>query len=196
MKTTNDFIESDDFRSKIVDVLLKDGVAVLPTDTIYGLSAMMSSRIGYDRIIALKQCEQGRSFLLLASNTKMVEKYIESWGSAKGDILKQAWPAPLTAILPANDLCPRWMGPNIAFRVPDFKPLRRLVSDLDEPAVSTSVNMSGGPPFHRLEEISKVFGGSVDIIARSRRTTQDLPSTIVDFTRSKPCVLRQGSYPW
>jgi len=190
------YLEKERDRRKAARTLAGGGVVVLPTDTLYGLSAAVSSDEAYRRILALKRCGENRRFLLLASSADMVERYVSSWGCTSREVLARLWPAPLTAILPAGQACPDWTGATVAFRVPDLEPLRELIDELGEPVVSTSANRSGESPLHRLEEIERVFGPHVDLLVASRREAQDLPSTIVDFTQQEPRLIRQGSYPW
>lgn len=190
------YLEKAMDRARAVALLRGDGVVVVPTDTLYGLSAAASSEKAYRRILELKSCGGKRNFLLLASSCAMVERYVSSWGCASREQMSRLWPAPLTAILPAGASCPSWVERTVAFRIPDLEPLRALVEELGEPIVSTSANVSGESPLHRREEIEKVFGAGVDMIMATRTEAQDLPSTIVDFTQEEPKLVRQGSYSW
>jgi L-threonylcarbamoyladenylate synthase len=190
------YLESEAVQHKAVEVLKRGGVAVLPTDTLYGLSAALSSAEGYNRILRIKECTGLKNFLMLASSIAMVERFICSWGCAKRELLNDIWPAPLTAIFPSGPICPPWSGESIALRVPDYEPVRNVIEKLGEPIVSTSVNVGGNPPLHDIAVIERTFGSRIDFIAASKKTAQDLPSTIVDFTRSSPHVVREGSYPW
>jgi L-threonylcarbamoyladenylate synthase len=190
------YIDERPVRRRVYKILAGGGVVVLPTDTLYGLSSRLSSREGYERIIELKMCGGERNFLLLADSVEMVSGFVASWGCSSREELEEIWPAPLTAILPAGGRCPDWAGDTIALRIPDFEPLREIIGELGEPIISTSANLSGRPPLHTPEEIMKLFGKKVDLIVARKRATQDLPSTIVDFTKAKPHLIRVGSYPW
>jgi L-threonylcarbamoyladenylate synthase len=190
------YLEEEQAQAETVRVLLKGGVVIIPSDTLYSLSSSISSAEGYRRILELKDCGSERSFLLLADSISMVRRYICSWGCAEEDRLAQIWPAALTAILPAGSECPKWAGSSVAFRIPDYQPVLNVLAEIGEPILSTSVNISGQAPLHRIEEINKIFGKKVDLVIAGKEPAQDLPSTIVDFTRSKPHLVRQGSYPW
>ncbi len=190
------YLEDEAVQHETIEMLKHGGVVVIPTDTLYGLSAAISSAEGYNRILRIKQCSGLKNFLMLASSIAMVERFIRSWGCAAKKDLEEIWPAPLTAIFPSGAACPPWAGDSIAFRVPDYEPIRNVIAGLGEPILSTSVNLSGQAPLHGIDVIERTFGAGIDLMAASRMTTQDLPSTIVDFTRSAPHVIRQGSYPW
>lgn len=183
--------------------LRNGGVVVLPTDTIYGFSAAISSIDGVRRIAELKASSEIRRYILLGGSIDMVERYVYTFGSISRDDLARIWPAPLTGVFPAGKACPPWTGPTVAFRVPDFPLLLDLLNDLGEPVVSTSVNVSGGSPLNSVDEISDVFGSSVDLILSGKAPRKKRPpkkreavSTIVDFTSKHPVVIREGLYVW
>jgi tRNA threonylcarbamoyl adenosine modification protein (Sua5/YciO/YrdC/YwlC family) len=196
MGTERRFFEDAAVQKEAVKILRRGGVVIIPTDTLYGLSATLTSDAGYKRILDIKECDGDRNFLLLASSIDMVDRFICSWGCASKEQLADIWPAPLTGIFPSGSNCPSWAGESIAFRVPDYDPVRRVIEKVGEPILSTSVNAKGNSPLHRYDVIEEQFGSSVDLIAECQITRQDLPSTIVDFSRSKPHLVRQGSYPW
>lgn len=196
MKPAPIYLEDNAAQERIAAVLERDGIVIVPTDTLYGLSAAVSSNDGYRRILEIKQCDGERNFLLLASSIDMVDRFVCSWGCASREQLASIWPAALTGIFPSGDRCPPWAGESIAFRVPDYPPVAEMIEKLGMPILSTSVNVKGNAPLHRIEVIRERFEAHVDLIAEARSPKQDLPSTIVDFTRAKPFVVRQGSYPW
>ena len=59
---------------EITSFLKKEKIAVLPTDTIYGLSARADSLEARNRILKMKERE-GKPFILLASSVEMILKY-------------------------------------------------------------------------------------------------------------------------
>jgi L-threonylcarbamoyladenylate synthase len=196
MTTKPHYLDNRAVQKKAVTILKRGGVVIVPTDTLYGLSTAITSETGYRRILDIKQCEGERNFLLLASSVDMVERYVCSWGCATKDLLESIWPAAMTAIFPSGENCPSWVGSTIAFRVPDYQPILSMIEQLDVPILSTSVNVKDNAPLHLIEVIREQFGSSVDFIAESKTAKQDLPSTIIDFHRSEPHVIRQGSYSW
>ncbi len=182
-------------RQKALEVLTAGGVVVLPTDTLHGLSAMITSGQAIRRIAAIKGDTHRMQFLLLAGSLSMVERYIVSFGCVDRATLEQVWPAAVTLILPAGSACPEWLGDTIAFRIPDKPQLQDLIERLGEPVISTSVNRTGEQPIVDLEEIKTSFGGLVDMIVAGETNTL-LASTIVDLTGTAPQVIRKGDYVW
>jgi tRNA threonylcarbamoyl adenosine modification protein (Sua5/YciO/YrdC/YwlC family) len=171
------------------------GVVVLPTDTLFGLSARISSRTAVGRIAAAKGTPDRSRFKVLAASIDIVDGYVSSYGCVAGARMDRSGAAPLTAILPSGAKCPAWTGESVAFRVPGVEPLRDLIGALGEPVVSTSVNAAGQPPLTDPGEIAERFGASVDLILTGAGQT-GRASTIVDCTGARPEVVRAGDYDW
>lgn len=197
MEQSFPLITDDKTQRDALELLKNGGIVVLPTDTLYGFSAALSSQHAVRRISEIKgHSSGGKQFIVLASSIDMVGRYTWSFGCAGRDTLARIWPAPLTAVLPAGETCPEWMGDTIAFRVPALEALRRLIARLGEPVVSTSVNRSGSPPLDTLGEINRRFGDAVDMIVGAPPIHRRVVSTIVDLTGDRPAVLREGAYDW
>jgi len=185
-----------DAAALLAAVLADDGIVVVPTDTIYGLSTPLSSRAGYQRILEIKRCRSGRQFLHLASSLSMVERYIRTWGCGSKRRLGAVWPAPLTGVFLAGAKCPDWVGETIAFRIPASGLLTRMIDLLGEPVVSTSVNITGEAPLGDIDQIGERVGEHVELFVTGGLTVGSRPSTIVDFTGANPVVIRKGAYDW
>lgn len=184
-------------RRRLAALLAAGGVAVLPTDTLYGLSCAASSAEAIERIRRLKGRRRGAGFILLASDLEMVSTIVARWPAGARETLARIWPAPLTAILPARRGLPAALAPRgaVAVRVPARAGLRRLVAALGEPVVSTSVNRAGRRPIGRIAEIERSFPG-LDAYVPQRGRAAARPSTIVDFTVAPPVLARAGRIPW
>jgi L-threonylcarbamoyladenylate synthase len=177
------------------EVLLRGGVVVLPTDTLYGLSALLSAEPTIRRISAIKRAPNDRRYILLASSIEMADRYVQSYGCATREAMANRWPAPLSVIVPSGADCPPWVGPTVAVRVPALEPLRRLIEEVGEPIVSTSANRSGQEPLEDAHDIRREFSDEVDLIV-----TGEVPgmasSTLVDLCGKTPKVIREGAYAW
>jgi L-threonylcarbamoyladenylate synthase len=178
-------------------VLASGGIAVLPTDTIYGFHCVVSNRRAIEMIMELKGRGAGVGFILLAASAAMAGTLVARWPGESRITLDRAWPAPLTAILPARRALSPLLSPRgrVAVRVPARADLRALIATVGEPIVSTSVNLSGREPMTRIADIRRAFPGLGGYLSRRGRSSA-LPSTIVDFTVGAPLVVRAGSYPW
>ena len=108
--------------TKVAAVLRDGGVAVLPTDTIYGLHCVASNKEAVGRIRKIKGRGGGRGFILLAAGMEMADRLVGRWPLGARELLARIWPAPLTAILPASEKLDPALAPQgiVALRIPDF----------------------------------------------------------------------------
>jgi L-threonylcarbamoyladenylate synthase len=178
-------------------VLADGGIAVLPTDTLYGFHCAASNLDSVERIRGLKGRGAGSGFILLAADLPMVDEMVSRWPPRARATLEAIWPAPLTAILPASRIISDALAPRrkMAVRIPARAELRSLIRALGEPIVSTSVNITGRKPMRRIAEIRRRFP-ALDAYLSQRGRPGGLPSTVIDFTVKPPRLVRSGAYPW
>ena len=166
---------------KIVSqTLLNNGVAILPSDTLYGFSCIQG--IGEHRIEKIKGRGEGKHFLKLALKEQLPMLTPELPDSK----LLSYWPGPLTLILKGIK------NPTEGIRVPDNQFIQELLATVAQPIISTSVNCSGQSPMTSIEEIIKEFEDKVDLIVDAGVLPKSLPSTIIDLSDGTPHLVRQG----
>jgi L-threonylcarbamoyladenylate synthase len=137
------------------DALLAGGIAILPAEGLYGLHADGSHREALALIRALKGSPAGRGFIVLLGSPDQVGAYASGLPGVAAELIREAWPGPLTLILPAADTLPPELRPdgNVAVRCPGISLLREIALLLPGPLISTSANRSGEIPPQRLEKI-------------------------------------------
>jgi tRNA threonylcarbamoyl adenosine modification protein (Sua5/YciO/YrdC/YwlC family) len=170
---------SEGVLDEIADVLRAGGVALLPTDTIYGLHATATNEQAVARIRSMKERGDQKPFVIIASSAEQLEKL----GATIPEALRNIWPAPLTAILASGET-------TIAARIPDLPWLRALL-DRTGPLVSTSANRSGEPPITTPELLANDLLEGLDALLNAG-PREGQPSTIVDFTGGEPRMVREG----
>ena len=179
--------------TETVEVIRSGGIAVLPTDTIYGMHCIASNASAVNKVIGIKQRRGKSGLILLASDISMVDDIVSLWPDDYRKRLDDIWPAPLTAILPAGKGIIPLLSPygKVAVRIPDQKELRKVIELLGEPVVSTSVNRSGSRPLTKMKDIRKTFSG-LDIYLSKHGRGFSRPSTIVDCSKVPSVILREG----
>ncbi len=184
-------------------------VAVLPTDTLYGLHGLATTPGMAERIARVKgYAGADRAFILLAPDLQCVERFARLEPGERA-VLERHLGQPISFILRALPEAPgAWTSegedgqPRIAFRLPDTPFLRELLGYLDAPLLSTSANLAGEPPLANAAEIVKLFGDNVGLVVsdselEARVAAEGaLPSTLVDLTCRPAKVLREGRTPF
>lgn len=166
----------------IIQALANNEVVIMPCDTIYGLVGAAPET--YSQIAALKKRKEKQFLQLIPSSD--ISPYSPDNLPEK---VKYFWPAPLTVIV--RD----YSGGTVALRYPNDPFLQKVLSTLQRPLYSTSVNISGEVPLNSVKEIVKVFGESVSLIVNGGNIQKKTPSTIVDLTRESPLIVREGAVP-
>jgi L-threonylcarbamoyladenylate synthase len=166
--------------------------AVLPFDTVYGLTAVPSER-AVRRLYALKGREEQRPTALVAGSIEGLLAELPELPTAAHALL----PGPVTLVVsnPAHRF-PWLTGTNrdaIGVRVPALAgPTAQILTEVGVVA-ATSANLPGGPDPMRLADVpEEIRSGSVLVDGGELPGT---PSTVVDLTGKEPRILREGALP-
>lgn len=173
-----------------VDALKNNKILILPTDTVYGFSAIADKDSQTDEKIRLiKGRSETKPFIQLIATPDDIKKYTNQNIPEK---LLSYWPGPLTIIV--EDL--RLAGKEIhttAFRCPGDEWLRKILSQIDKPVYSTSVNRSGYPVLDSEASIIEEFNDETDLIVLDGDKKGAVASTIVSVVDGEIKVLRAGA---
>jgi L-threonylcarbamoyladenylate synthase len=183
----------------IVALLRNGRVVVLPTDTVYGFSCVTAAAPALDRIRTLKGAGAERGFVTLAATAPAIAPLLDARQDARAwRFVQSVWPAPFTAILAVRGAPPGAAttpaGATLAVRVPAHAALARLLAEVAQPVVSTSVNAHGAPPLADIDAIVSAFGTAVDAVVRDLQPAAPRASTLADCTAWPPRLVRAGAF--
>jgi len=172
-------------------VLKRGGVIAYPTETLYGLGALIDNPSAIERLRKIKGKKE--PILVLVSGIKMVEEYVEVKAEARR-LMEHFWPGGLTLVLPAlsgkgEEL--RAGSKGLGMRQSPEVFAQGLVEQLGIPITSTSANRSGKEPLKSAEEIEKELGTELDLIVDSGARFSSV-STVVDLSGSELKLIREG----
>jgi L-threonylcarbamoyladenylate synthase len=173
----------------------KGTVIAYPTETFYGLGAMISDSEAIEKIYTIKQREWAKGVIVLVASMKEAIALAEI-GQKEKEVLEDFWPGPLTAVLKAKQgIDPRLLVNGcIALRISSNPYARTLAEELG-PITSTSANIAGGDPAKSPNEVIQ-YNLPIDGLLDGGYTRGKKPSTIVDFTRTPPECIREGEIPF
>lgn len=172
---------------------LKGKVIVFPTDTVYGVGALVDEMDAVNRIYELKRRDLDKPLAILCGSYNQVLPYIENPSAFATSLIKEHWPGALTIIFKKSNLLQDQATrgkKTVAFRMPNSKIALSILETFGLMA-TTSVNLSGEKELNTVSEIYEEFNGKIDYIVSDTEPVEKLPSTIYDDTTSK--VLRVGS---
>ncbi|VAX20155.1 Hypothetical YciO protein, TsaC/YrdC paralog [hydrothermal vent metagenome] len=202
MKTINLSLDHLSYKpiKEVADSVLKGGVMIYPTDTIYGLGCDIFSKQATARISKIKKRSVNKPFSFVCENIGQISEFafLSNWGYR---LLKRTLPGPYTYILEARHAnMPKKMLGNrnsVGVRIPDHPICHQLIKLIGRPIVTTSVNLADDQPLTDLSMLSKSFTQQVDIAIDIGPILSD-PSTVIDLTGKEPKVIRKGKgdIPW
>lgn len=181
----NDFLqlEKQDLKGKVI---------CFPTDTVYGLGAMIDDVEAIDKIFEIK----GRDFIKPLANLigeiKSMDMYIVNLPVFIEDIINKYWPGPLTIIFEKKEEVKiKNNFKTISFRMPNSSISLPILKKFG-PFATTSVNKSGEKEISNLKEIEDHFASVIDYLIIDEAILSNIPSTVIDITKGKIEVLRKG----
>ncbi len=170
-------------------ILCEGGVAIVPTDTVYGIVCDGLNEEAKKKIFEIKGRPADKSLIGFVDTIEKAKGFAEV-PQEKKTFLKENWPGAVTFILKAKVKLPRMTTERdtIALRIPDHKFLLKLIKRFNLLA-STSANISGEKAASRIEDIPYVLKERVDIVIDGG-ITQGTPSSILDLTGEEYIQLR------
>ncbi|PIQ68613.1 MAG: threonylcarbamoyl-AMP synthase [Candidatus Taylorbacteria bacterium CG11_big_fil_rev_8_21_14_0_20_46_11] len=183
--------------SLVTATLSKGGIAVIPTDTIYGVVAQARDRKAVARLFALRRTIPRKPFIILISELSDLCLFGVYVSTEQRVFLDRVWPGPVSVVLPCSSEKYEYLHQGahaLAFRLPKSKRLQTLLREIG-PLVAPSANPEGEKPAETTLEAKKYFGDRVDVYLSAGKRLKGKPSTLVSLTGEKPVVLRQGSVP-
>ena len=91
-----------------VDILLKGGIVVYPTDTHYGMGCDIMNKKAIEHIYQLKQRNKSKPFSFICSGLKNISHYAKVSNYAY-KTMRRLLPGPYTFILEGSKLVPKIM---------------------------------------------------------------------------------------
>lgn len=177
----------------VAKVILSGGVALLPTDTVYGLLASPQHPAAVAKIFSLKNRPTAKNLPILVADSAQITALGVQLGSRENALLSSRFiPGALTIVLPISE-APNWLSgrQEIALRIPNDTALRQLLNETG-PLLSTSANASGQATPEDVASILAQLSGAPDIVVNDGpRKSQ--PSTLIDCQTSPFSVLRRGA---
>jgi L-threonylcarbamoyladenylate synthase len=173
---------------KAEKVLKDGGIAVIPTDTLYGLCASVFNKKAVEKIYRIKKRNTSKPFIVLISSVKQLKDF-----GINGDFSKIFKPK-VSVLLKCkgNNLKHIHRGTNeIAFRMigKKHRGLYDLITKIG-PIVAPSANYESDNPAKTIKEARKYFSNNVDCYVDGGEKIGK-PSTLVRVSKEGVEILRK-----
>lgn len=173
-------------------------LAIVPTDTVYGLATSAHSEAAALRLYRAKGRAEIQPTAIVVADVDALLELVPEVGSRGAAVARALLPGGFTLILPNPARRFPWLTgarpETIGLRVPAVAGAGKAVLDGTGAIVATSANLPGGPDPRRLADVPRRLLDAADAAVDGG----ELPgtaSTVIDFTGSEPVVVREGAEP-
>ena len=151
---------------QLIETLKSGGTILYPTDTIWGIGCDATNIDAINKIFEIKNREKNKSMIILVESAKRLQDLVE--------VPEMAWEImdlsekPVTLIYDNPKGLPKEIlaeDGSIGIRLVDDLFLKKIITKLNKPLVSTSANFSGEKSPMKFSDISKELVNAVDFVA-------------------------------
>ena len=185
-----------DIIKETAGILKRGGIAVFPTETVYGIGADAFNEDACKRIYDIKKRPNEKALIVLISDAKDLDKVTEEIPASARPLIEKYWPGPLSIIFKKNKNIPDIVSggtDTVAVRFTSNPILQKIITEAGTPIVAPSANISGRPAAVTAAEALKDFDGLADIIIEDDGALGGGQSTIVDVSSGDVKLIRQGA---
>ena len=173
-----------------IQALRRGELAIIPTDTVYGLAAAAQNAAAVETMFLVKRRPADLRVAVLVANLDQAERYVHL--GADGRLLAEAfWPGPLTIVAARRTIGSLAVGDDasLGVRCPDDAVCRAIAAAVG-PIAATSANLHGHPTPAGAAEVTQLFPDVVVVIDDGPRP--GAASTVVSVVDELGEVLREG----
>ncbi len=181
--------------ARAVALLRSGGVVALPTETVYGLAALVWDARAVARIFEIKRRPEFDPLIVHVADRAALEQVVAHVPRAAETLIARFWPGPLTLVLPKRPRVPGLVTAGlstVAVRMPSHPVARALLREVGEPLAAPSANAFGGLSPTRAAHVAQALGAEPDLILDGGPAHYGIESTIVALEPT-PALLRPGA---
>ena len=180
--------------AEVAALLKRGGIAVIPTDTIFGIVANAMNESAVQRLYEMRGRNPSKPCIVLCGSLEDLRLLEINVSEEELRMLNKIWPNPVSVIFqcPSDDMSYLHRGSKtLAVRIPKDTALSKFLKETG-PLVAPSANPGGMPPAKNIEEAINYFGDSVGVYVGGEVSNE--PSTLIKVVQGKPEVLRRGAW--
>ena len=173
---------NDDIKNAI-DVLIKGGLILYPTDTIWGIGCDATNEKKKKKVFELKKRVDSKALIVMIDSTAKLDYYVEEAPNLAVDLIEMS-DKPMTIIYDkGRNIASNLLAEDgsLAIRVTEERFSKELCLRFRKALVSTSANISGTPAPKCFADISEEIINGVDYVVKYRQddSTESKASSII-----------------
>lgn len=194
---TDPFNPDREVLRKVAEFLREGKIVAFPTETVYGLGAIVFNENAVKRIFWAKMRPPDNPLIIHVSNLSMLYEVSVNIPEKAFKLIRVFWPGPLTLVLPRHPNIPKLVTgglDTIAVRMPAHPVALGLINETGYPIAAPSANLAGKPSPTTAEHVIKDLYGRVDAVVDAGETIYGVESTILNVIDDPPILLRPGAF--
>lgn len=179
-------------------ILRNGGVVAFPTETVYGLGAVVFNEKAVARVFEVKARPRFDPLIVHVSGLEHIPLLTTQVPAAAQALMERFWPGPLTVVLPKSPQVPDLVTaglPTVALRMPRHPFALELIRRTGAPLAAPSANPFGHTSPTTAQHVLDHLAGKVDLVLDGGSCSVGIESTVVSFTCDTPTLLRPGGLP-
>ena len=181
---------------KAAEILSRDELVAIPTETVYGLAANIYSDSAIKKIFELKKRPFFNPLIVHIHSMEQVMELAVDFPEKAQQLAKAFWPGSLTLILKKQAAVPDLItagSDTVGIRMPHHDLTLKLLKSLPFPVAAPSAN-----PFTHIspttaQHVKNYFDGALEMVLDGGDCKNGIESTIVGFENKEAVVYRLGS---
>jgi L-threonylcarbamoyladenylate synthase len=180
--------EYDKCLEEAAKALLNNELIVYPTDTVYGLGALATSKEAVEKVFIAKRRSKEKAISVMVGS---LSQLLEFFSPNEEEIryIYHYLPGPFTFIMKAKQSLSH-LGDEVAVRVVDHFFCRKLCIKVNAPITATSANISNKESIIRLDQLDDELKEHVAIAIDGGETKYKEASTVVNIRKRQ--IIRDG----
>lgn len=179
---------------KAIAALKAGELAVLPTETVYGIFADATNEAAVQKLYAVKGRPVEKALNMNVADYDTILKYSVHQPAYLEKLVQTFLPGPLTIILEASPEVPEWIHvgkTTVGFRMPSIPATQEMIKALGV-LVGPSANLTGSPSPRFYDDLTSAILDKA-AVALQDDSVYGLDTTILDLSGEMPKILRQGA---
>ena len=176
-------------------ILLDGGLVGMPTETVYGLSAVGTNGQAVKKIFEVKGRPSDNPLIAHVHRDYDLSKLVVIRHDYVYKLIERFMPGPLTLVLESKGVISKEAvcgGDTLAIRMPLHEGCQRLLKEVDLPLVAPSANLSKHTSPVTAQHVYNDLNGLIPLILDGGKAQGGIESTVLDVTESTPRILRAG----
>ena len=182
--------------SKAIELLNKEDVVAIPTETVYGLAGNIYSEKAIRKIFQVKQRPLFNPLIVHIPSIDHLEKIAREFPVKAQKLAEAFWPGSLTLILPKRSNIPEIVTggkDTVGVRIPNHPVTLSLLKQLSFPLAAPSAN-----PYNRIsptssDHVKAYFENTLPMVLEGGECKNGIESTIIGFENKEAILYRLGA---